>query len=103
MMKRILPALVAAAALTSAAFVYAESPTTAPAAKPYPLKTCLISKEELGGDMGQPVTTVYKGQEMKFCCADCKKAFDKDPAAGLKKYQAAVVQSKSSGGKSTNP
>ena len=86
-MKRILPALIAAAALTSAAFVYAESPTTEPAVKPYPLKTCLISKEELGGDMGAPVTKVYKGQEMKFCCSSCLKKFDKDPDKYIKELQ----------------
>jgi hypothetical protein len=70
--------------------------------KPYALDHCVYSGDKLG-TMGKPVSEVYEGQEMKFCCADCKKAFDKDPAAGLKKYQAAVVQSKSSGGKSTNP
>jgi len=74
----------------------------ADAVKPYALDHCIYSGDKLGG-MGKPISEVSGGQEMKFCCADCKASFDKDPAAGLKKYQAAVVQSKSSGGKSTTP
>lgn len=35
--------------------------------------------------MGQPVTLVYKGLEMKFCCKDCVKDFNKDPQKWMKK------------------
>jgi hypothetical protein len=63
--------------------------TNAPAAdakaKPYPLKTCVVSGDVIGGDMGKPVTLVYKGQEMKFCCKDCVKDFKKDPDKYIKK------------------
>lgn len=52
--------------------------------KPYPLKTCIVSDEELGG-MGKPVGLVYKGQEIRLCCKACRKDFDKEPATYLKK------------------
>lgn len=54
------------------------------AAKPYPLKTCIVSDDKLGG-MGKPVVFVYEGQEIKLCCKDCRADFDKEPAKYLKK------------------
>jgi YHS domain-containing protein len=57
-----------------------------PAAKSYPLKTCVVSGEELG-KMGQPKRIVYEGQEVKFCCPDCEKDFRKEPAKFLKKIE----------------
>ena len=57
------------------------------ALKPYTLKTCVVSDEKLGGDMGEPFVFEYKGQEMKLCCKSCKKDFDKDPAKYIKKMQ----------------
>jgi YHS domain-containing protein len=57
--------------------------------KPDLLKTCPVSGEKLGGDMGKPYVFVYKGQEVKLCCPDCKADFDKDPAKYLKKIRAA--------------
>lgn len=68
------------------------------APKPYALDYCVFTGDKLGA-MGKVKSEIYQGQEMKFCCNDCKKTFDKDPAAGLKKYNAAVA-SKSSGSKS---
>ena len=50
----------------------------------YPLKTCVVSGDKLG-EMGKPVTLVYKGQELKFCCKDCVKDFKKDPDKYIKK------------------
>src|SRR5215831_11116085 len=55
-----------------------------PAAKPYPLKFCVVSGEELG-KMGEPKRIVYEGQEIKFCCPSCEKDFRKEPAKFLKK------------------
>jgi hypothetical protein len=57
--------------------------------KPYPLKTCVVSDEKLGGDMGEPYVFTYQGQEIKMCCKDCKKDFDKNPAKFMKKLEAA--------------
>lgn len=56
--------------------------------KPDNLKTCPVSGDKIG-EMGKPYTFVYKGQEVKLCCPDCKKDFDKDPAKYLKKIRAA--------------
>lgn len=52
--------------------------------KPYPLKTCLVSGNELGS-MGKPVTKVYNGQEIKFCCKPCIKKFEANPEKYLSK------------------
>jgi YHS domain-containing protein len=48
--------------------------------KEYPLKTCMVSKEELGGDMGAPVDKVVAGRLIRMCCKDCKKDVEEDPA-----------------------
>lgn len=57
-----------------------------PALKPYKLETCIVSDEKLG-EMGKPVVFVHEGQEIKLCCKDCRKDFDKDPAKYLKKLE----------------
>lgn len=54
-------------------------------AKPYPLKTCIVSDEKLGGDHGEPYVFVHEGQEIKLCCKPCLKDFNKEPAKYLKK------------------
>ena len=36
--------------------------------------------------MGKPVTLIYKDQEMKFCCKDCVKDFNKDPQKWMQKF-----------------
>jgi hypothetical protein len=53
------------------------------------LKTCPVSGDKLGGDMGKPYVFVYKGQQVKLCCSGCKKDFDKDPDKYLKLIRAA--------------
>ena len=65
-------------------------------AKPYPLKTCVVSDEKLGGEMGEPYVFVYEGQELKLCCKPCLKTFKKDPAKYLKKVEAAQKAEKKS-------
>jgi hypothetical protein len=59
-----------------------------PSAKPYPLKTCVVSGEELG-KMGEPFRFSYKGQEIKLCCKGCEKDFNKDPEKYLQKLAVA--------------
>lgn len=54
--------------------------------KAYTLDTCIVSGDKLG-EMGKPVVFEYKGQEIKLCCKDCRKDFDKDPAKYLKKLE----------------
>ncbi|MEI7730673.1 MAG: hypothetical protein WCO56_13950 [Verrucomicrobiota bacterium] len=53
-------------------------------AKPYPLETCIVTGEKLGG-MGEAYVFVHEGQEIKLCCKGCLKAFKKEPAKYLKK------------------
>ena len=56
--------------------------------KTYPLTTCIVSGEGLDS-MGKPVVFTYEGQEVKLCCKQCRKDFDKDPAKFIKKIQEA--------------
>ncbi|MEO8338697.1 MAG: YHS domain-containing protein [Nitrospirota bacterium] len=58
----------------------------ADAVKPYPLTTCIVSKDGLT-EMGKPVMLVYQGQEMKFCCKKCVKKFNEDPSKYIKALQ----------------
>jgi YHS domain-containing protein len=60
----------------------------------YPLKTCLISGEELGG-MGEPADYIYRqsgqpDQLVRFCCKMCVAKFKKDPAKYLAQLSAAA-------------
>ena len=68
------------------------------AVKPYPLPDCVISEEALGS-MGKPIVLVYEGQEIKFCCKDCKKTFEKNPAKAMAKFDAAVKAQAAAGAK----
>ncbi|MBC8001300.1 MAG: hypothetical protein H7X97_01815 [Opitutaceae bacterium] len=54
-------------------------------AKPYPLKTCVVSDEAFGGDMGEPHVFIQDGQEVKLCCKSCLKDFKKETAKYMKK------------------
>jgi hypothetical protein len=65
-------------------------------AKPYPFKTCAVSDEKLGGEMGEPYVFIHEGQELKLCCKSCLKTFKKDPAKYLKKVEAAEKKNKKS-------
>jgi len=56
-------------------------------AKPYPLKTCVVSGEAFGGDMGDPHVFIQDGQEVKLCCKSCLKDFKKDTAKYMKKIE----------------
>jgi hypothetical protein len=89
--------LLVAVALVAATAAQADTATTnSPAAKPipYPLKTCPVSDEKLGGDMGAPYVFVYQGQEIKLCCSGCKKDFLKEPAKYLKKIKELAAKQK---------
>jgi hypothetical protein len=62
-------------------------------AKPYTLKTCVVSDETLGG-MGDPYVFTYKDREVKLCCKGCLKTFEKDPAKYIKKIEEAEKKAK---------
>lgn len=50
--------------------------------KPYPLKTCIVTENDLGS-MGDEQRIVYQGQEIKFCCKPCEAKFLGNPAKYL--------------------
>jgi hypothetical protein len=52
--------------------------------KPYPLKTCIVTGNDLGS-MGDEQRLVYQGREIKFCCEPCVGKFQKNPAKYLAK------------------
>ena len=65
----------------------------------YPLKTCVVSGEELGGSMGDAIDYVHKqdGQPdrlVRFCCKDCVNDFKKEPAKYLKAIDEAAAKAK---------
>ncbi len=55
----------------------------------YPLTTCVVSGEELGGAMGEPIDHVVGNRLVRLCCKGCKKKVAKDPLFVLAKLNAA--------------
>lgn len=76
----LLSSLLLSAGLISAA------DTGVPAA--YPLKTCVVSNEDLG-TMGKPVKVTHEGTDVYLCCKACTKDFNKEPAKFVAKVKAA--------------
>jgi len=74
-------ALLASLALLAASCA---SPSEREGAAAYPLDTCIVSGNRLGS-MGDPITKVYDGREVKFCCAPCVEEFEASPAEFLEK------------------
>jgi len=58
----------------------------------YPLTTCMVTGDELGGEMGEAVDYVYNNRLIRFCCNGCIKDFNEDPAAWLNKLDQAVIK-----------
>jgi len=83
-MKKALVTFVMTGALVLAVFAADEKPAKV---KPYPLKTCIVSDESIGGEHGEPHVFVHEGQEIKLCCKPCLKDFNKEPAKYLKKIE----------------
>jgi hypothetical protein len=56
----------------------------------YPVTSCVVSDDKLeGGDMGKPVDLIYRQEGkpdrlIRFCCKDCLKDFNENPAKYLK-------------------
>jgi hypothetical protein len=67
---------------------------------PYTLKTCIVSGDKLGGDMGDPYVYIYNDKktgvahEIKFCCKSCLKDFNKDPQGYIQKIDDAEAKAK---------
>jgi hypothetical protein len=94
--------VISALFFAAAAFAHAEAKPKENAVGPagakagYPLTTCVVSGDKLGGDMGDPVDYVYKqsgkpDRLIRFCCKDCIKDFEKDPAQYVKKLDEAAA------------
>jgi YHS domain-containing protein len=82
-------AILLVAGMFAAISARADGTNSVAAPKPDLLKTCPVSGDKLGADMGKPFVFVYQGQEVKLCCPDCKANFDKDPAKYIKLIRAA--------------
>lgn len=55
--------------------------------RPYTKDTCIVMDHAKLGSMGDPITRVYDGQEVKFCCAPCVEEFEADPAKYMARLQ----------------
>ncbi|HUS35841.1 MAG TPA: hypothetical protein VM680_10870 [Verrucomicrobiae bacterium] len=64
---------------------HSHTSAAAAVAKPYSLKTCIVTDDALDKDA---FTFVHKGQEIKLCCEACREDFDKNPSKYLKKLAA---------------
>ena len=86
--KHILTAILLTGLAAGVLSARADDKTPDKKAKPYPLKTCIVSGEEIN-DKGamKPHTFVHDGQEVKLCCKSCLKDFNKDTAKYLKKIE----------------
>ncbi|NDE84823.1 MAG: hypothetical protein EB056_02135 [Verrucomicrobia bacterium] len=65
-----------------------EKTQAAEQAKTYPLTTCLVSGDKLGG-MGETIDCLYEGKLVRFCCKGCIKSFNKNPDKYLKELESA--------------
>lgn len=72
--------------LAAAPFAAQAGEKSKDAVKPYPLKLCIVTDNDLGS-MGDPRTFVYEGQEIKICCKTCEKRFLRNPAKYLAKLK----------------
>ena len=66
----------------------------------YPLKTCVVSAEEIGS-MGEGIDHIHRqagkpDRLVRFCCESCIKDFNKDPAKYLKAIDEAAAKAKKS-------
>ncbi len=59
----------------------------------YPLDTCVVSGEELGGEMGEAIDVVVANRLVRLCCKGCKKDLMKDPSSFIKTLDAAWAAS----------
>lgn len=65
----------------------------------YPTDICVVSNDKLGGDMGLPQDYIYREEGkpdrlVRFCCKDCLKDFNADPAKYFGLIDAAAAKKK---------
>lgn len=93
--RHLVAAMAAVALLIGTRAALAEGEKTDPKAKPYTLKTCIVSGDKLG-EMGKPYVFVHEGREIKLCCKGCLKDFKKEPAKYVKQIEKAEAKAKKS-------
>jgi YHS domain-containing protein len=74
--------------ITFLGLILSASAADAPA---YPLTTCVISGEKLGG-MGKPFKVTHDGTEVQLCCKSCLKDFNAEPAKYVKMVKDAAAK-----------
>lgn len=89
--------------VTSATFAQHHEPSAAPPATTskdarvgdaYPFDTCPTTGKKLGS-MGDPVTKLYEGREVRFCCPACPPKFEQELAANLAKLDEKIIKDQS--------
>lgn len=98
LLRHLLPAALVCAFTTLSAADKKPTDPKAAKAKPYPLKICVVTDDELKKDA---FTYVYQGREIKLCCDECKKDFEKEPAKYVKILEEA--EKKQAGDKARQP
>jgi len=68
----------------------------------YPLKTCVVSKEELGS-MGEPVQVMLEGTLVQLCCKSCTKKAMAKPAETAQKVKDAAYAAQQKTANTTCP
>jgi YHS domain-containing protein len=58
----------------------------------YPLETCVVSGEKLGGDMGPAVDRIIENRLVRLCCKACISKVEKDPGKYLGALDQAIVE-----------
>jgi YHS domain-containing protein len=83
-MNRILAACICAAFALAA---YAGDTQEADKPKPYPFDFCAVQWDEKLDPEAEPYAAVYKGQEYRFCCKDCRSEFLENPDVFAEKIE----------------
>jgi YHS domain-containing protein len=79
-------------ALLVCGLVAADAPKKPAEKKPKPVNAlCPVTDEAVDPEAA---TAQYKGKTIAFCCADCSKAFNKEPAKYIKKVEAEEAKNK---------
>ena len=84
----ILTTVLVAGFLTTAFGAFSAEKTKSEKVKAYPLEKCVVSDEKLGS-MGKPYVFTNENQEVKLCCKDCLKDFNKSKAKYMAKIEKA--------------
>lgn len=61
--------------------------------KHYPLKNCVVMEDDpVEGVHDEPAMLVYRNRLVRFCCPDCIKEFNAEPAKYIAKLDKAVIE-----------